>query len=125
MERFIALLLEHCNGLFPLWLTDLQFIVLPISDRFNERAENVLKLLKKYDIRGLVDKRGEKIGKKIRDASTQKIPYMLIIGEQEVEAGNLSVRKHGEGEIGKLSIEEFAGLVEKEINSLLNKANSN
>ncbi|MEQ8324325.1 MAG: threonine--tRNA ligase [Vicingaceae bacterium] len=121
MERFIALLIEHCNGLFPLWLTDRQYIILPISERFNEQARNVSSLLKNYDIRGLVDERGEKIGKKIREASLQKIPYMLIIGEQEVEDNNLSVRKHGEGEIGKLTIEEFAELVKNEISSLLNE----
>jgi len=125
MERFIAVLLEHCNGMFPLWLTDLQFIVLPISDRFNESARKVLKLLNNYDIRGRVDERGEKIGKKIREASLMKIPYMLIIGEKEAEEGNLSVRKHGEGEIGKLTIEEFADKINKEINILLNKADKN
>ena len=121
MERFVAVLLEHCNGLFPLWLTDQQYIILPISERFNEQAQNVSSLLKNYDIRGLVDERAEKIGKKIREASLQKFPYMLIIGEKEVEENNLSVRKHGEGEIGKFTVEEFAELVKKEINSLLNK----
>lgn len=120
MERFVALLLEHCNGMFPLWLTEHQFIILPISDRFNETAENVLELLNNYDIRGRVDKRGEKIGKKIREASMQKIPYMLIIGEQEAEEGNLSVRKHGEGEIGKFKVDEFADLIKKEVNKLTN-----
>ncbi len=125
MERFVAVLIEHCNGKFPLWLTDLQFMVLPISDRFNDSARNVLNSLKNYDIRGLVDERGEKIGKKIREASMQKVPYQLIIGEKEVEEGNLSVRKHGEGEIGKFTIEEFADLIKKEENSLLNKVDSN
>jgi threonyl-tRNA synthetase len=95
MERFMAVLIEHCNGMFPLWLTDKQFIILPISERFNEKAQNVLSLLNNSDIRGLVDERGEKIGKKIREATLQKIPYMLIIGEQEVSDNNLSVRKHG------------------------------
>lgn len=125
MERFIAVLLEHCNGMFPLWLSDQQFIILPISDRFNESADKVLELLNNYDIRGRVDKRGEKIGKKIREASMQKIPYMLILGEKEVEEGNLSVRRHGEGEIGKLTVKEFADLIKNEINKLLNKADSN
>jgi threonyl-tRNA synthetase len=125
MERFVAVLIEHCNGMFPLWLTDQQFIILPISDRFNESAENVLKLLNNYDIRGRIDDRGEKIGKKIREASMQKIPYMLVLGEKEVEEGNLSVRKHGEGEIGKFTVEAFASLIKEEINNLLNKVNSN
>ena len=125
MERFIAVLLEHCNGLFPLWLTDQQFVILPISDRFNEEAQKALTLLKNYDIRGFVDERGEKIGKKIREASLKKIPYMLIIGEKEVEENNLSVRKHGEGEIGKFTVESFAELIKKEINTLLNKSKRN
>lgn len=120
MERFVALLLEHCNGMFPLWLAEDQFVILPISDRFNESAEKVLELLNNYDIRGRVDKRGEKIGKKIREASLQKVPYMLIIGEKEAEEGNLSVRKHGEGEIGKFKVEDFAELIKKEVNKLTN-----
>lgn len=120
MERFVALLLEHCNGMFPLWLAEAQFIILPISERFNETAENVLELLNNYDIRGRVDNRGEKIGKKIREASIQKVPYMLIIGEKEAEEGNLSVRKHGEGEIGKFTVKEFADLIKKEVNKLTN-----
>ena len=120
MERFVAVLIEHCNGMFPLWLTDRQFIILPISDRFNENAENILSLLNNYDLRGLIDTRGEKIGKKIREASLQKIPYMLVIGEKEVEEGNVSVRKHGEGEIGKFTAEAFAEMVNEEIKLLIN-----
>ena len=125
MERFIALLIEHCKGNFPLWLTDLQFIILPISERFNDQAEKVLELLNNYDIRGRIDKRGEKRGKTIREASRQKVPYMLIIGEEEAADGSVSVRKHGQGETGRLKVEEFAALVKKETEEILNKAKSN
>lgn len=120
MERFMALLLEHNAGNFPLWLTDQQFIVLPISDRFNETAENISSLLNNYDIRGLVDKRSEKVGKKIREAEVEKIPYMLIIGEKEEAEGNVSVRKHGSGEIGKFTVKDFAELIKNEIKNNLN-----
>lgn len=119
LERFVAVLIEHCGGNFPLWLTPEQICVLPISDKYNEYAYNVLNLLKNYDIRGLVDDRSEKIGKKIRDTEVKKIPYMLIVGEKEVESNTVSVRKHGEGDLGSMSIEAFSEIVNKEINSRL------
>lgn len=119
LERFVAVLIEHCGGNFPLWLTPEQVSILPISDKFNDNAHNVLNLLKNYDIRGLVDDRSEKIGKKIRDTEVKKIPYMLIVGEKEIESNTVSVRKHGEGDLGSMSIEVFSELVNKEINSRL------
>lgn len=120
MERFVAVLLEHCAGNFPLWLTPEQFIILPISEKFQNYAEKVSSLLKNSEIRGLIDERAEKIGRKIRDAEVQKIPFMLIIGEKEVEEGKVSVRKHKEGDIGTFTIEEFAEMVNNEINKELN-----
>lgn len=119
LERFVAVLIEHCGGNFPLWLTPEQVSILPISDKFNDYANKVLNLLKNYDIRGLVDNRSEKIGKKIRDTEVKKIPYMLIVGEKEVENNTVSVRKHGEGDLGSMSIEAFSELINKEINSRL------
>jgi threonyl-tRNA synthetase len=87
MERFVAILIEHCAGKFPLWLTPEQVKILPISDRFNEYAESVSKVLENHDIRALVDDRSEKVGKKIRDAELEKVPYMLILGESEANDG--------------------------------------
>jgi threonyl-tRNA synthetase len=107
LERFIALLIEHCAGNFPLWLTPEQFIVLPISEKYEEYAKKLLESLNNSDIRGLIDVRDEKIGRKIRDAEMKKIPYMLIIGEKEMSEGMVSVRKHGEGDLGSMSIQEF------------------
>ena len=107
MERFISILIEHTAGKFPLWLTPEQFAILPISDRFNDYAKQVEQQLAQYDIRGIIDDRSEKIGRKIRDTELKKIPFMLIIGEQEVENGKVSVRKQGEGDIGSMDIDEF------------------
>jgi threonyl-tRNA synthetase len=107
LERFIALLIEHCAGNFPLWLTPEQFIVLPISEKYEEYAKKLLESLNNSDIRGLIDMRDEKIGRKIRDAEIKKIPYMLIIGEKEMSDGMVSVRKHGEGDLGSMSMQEF------------------
>jgi len=107
LERFIALLIEHCAGNFPLWLTPEQFIVLPISEKYEEYAKKLLESLNNSDIRGLIDMRDEKIGRKIRDSEMKKIPYMLIIGEKEMSEGMVSVRKHGEGDLGSMSIQEF------------------
>jgi threonyl-tRNA synthetase len=107
LERFIALLIEHCAGNFPLWLTPEQFIVLPISEKYEEYAKKLLESLNNSDIRGLIDMRDEKIGRKIRDAEMKKIPYMLIIGEKEMSEGMVSVRKHGEGDLGIMSMQEF------------------
>lgn len=111
MERFVAVLLEHCAGDFPLWLTTDQFAVLPISDKYNDYAKEVLELLKNYDIRGFVDDRNEKIGKKIREAELKKIPFMLIVGEKEAEQGEVSVRQRSEGDKGAMSPQSFAELV--------------
>lgn len=123
LERFIAVLIEHTAGKFPLWLNPEQITILPISEKYNEYAQDVLKLLNNYDIRGLVDERNEKIGKKIRDAELNRIPYMLIVGEQEMENKQIAARKQGEGDIGKFSIEDFAKYIQEEIDSKLIKFN--
>ncbi len=107
LERFIAVLIEHCAGNFPLWLAPDQIAVLPISERFNDYAKLVYDKLKEQDIRGLLDERDEKIGRKIRDAETKKIPYMLIVGEREASEGLVAVRKHGQGDQGSLNLDEF------------------
>ena len=119
MERFVAILIEHCAGKFPLWLTPEQVKILPISDRFNEYAETVSKVLENHDIRALVDDRSEKVGKKIRDAELEKIPYMLILGENEANEGTVSVRRQGEGDLGGMSIEAFAEHIRSEIAEML------
>ncbi|WP_299522840.1 threonine--tRNA ligase [uncultured Lutibacter sp.] len=119
MERFIAVLLEHTAGKFPLWLTPEQVIILPISDKYQKYAENVLCLLENSEIRALIDDRSEKTGRKIRDAELNKIPFMLIVGEQEEENGTVSVRKQGEGDMGTLTINEFTSFITKEISSTL------
>lgn len=119
MERFVAVLIEHCEGKFPLWLTPEQFTVLPVSDKFNQYADNVVSLLNNYDIRGLVDDRSEKVGRKIRDAEVKKLPYMLIVGEKEVVSESVSVRRQGEGDLGTMKINEFADLIKNEIQSKL------
>jgi len=107
MERFISILIEHTAGKFPLWLTPEQFAILPISDRFNDYAKQVEQQLAQHDIRGIIDDRAEKIGRKIRDTELKKIPFMLIVGEKEVKSGKVSVRKQGEGDKGSMEIEEF------------------
>jgi threonyl-tRNA synthetase len=107
LERFVAVLIEHCAGNFPLWLTPEPITVLPISEKYHDYAQKVVDVLNKADIRGPFDDRSEKIGKKIRDAETKKIPFMLIIGEQEAAEGTVSVRKHGEGDVGKFTLEDF------------------
>jgi threonyl-tRNA synthetase len=119
LERFIAILTEHCAGKFPLWLNPDQFAILTISDKYNEVAENMLLLLAQKGLRGYVDHRSEKIGKKIRDTELSKIPFMLIIGEKEVESGQVSVRKQGGGDLGTFTIEAFAEIVDKEIKELV------
>ena len=108
MERFVAVLLEHCAGDFPLWLSSEQFAILPISEKFNDYAEKLSELLNISDIRGFVDDRNEKIGKKIRDAEIAKVPFMLIVGEKEVELNQVSVRQRGEGDKGSMTAEAFA-----------------
>jgi threonyl-tRNA synthetase len=120
MERFVAVLLEHCGGNFPLWLTNQQFAILPISEKFNEYAQKVSKFLNIYELRGSIDDRDEKIGRKIRDAETSKMPFMLIVGEQEAQNGTISVRKRGEGDLGSMSMEAFKELLQTEIKKELN-----
>lgn len=124
MERFVAVLIEHCAGKFPLWLTPEQVAILPISDRFNEYAEQVLAELKNSDIRGYVDDRAEKIGKKIRDNELKKVPFMLIVGEKEAAEGLVSVRRQGDGDKGAMSISEFANLINSEVNERLQTLNN-
>ena len=115
MERFIGVLIEHCGGKFPLWLNPEQFAVLPISDRFNDYAQNVVAELAAQDLRGFVDDRSEKIGRKIRDTELKKVPFMLIVGEQEAASGKVAVRKQGEGDLGVMEIAEFSALISKEL----------
>ena len=107
LERFVAVLIEHCAGNFPLWLAPEQFSVLPISEKFNDYAQRVVDTLKESDIRGFLDDRDEKIGRKIRDSEVKKVPFMLIVGEKEAAEGKISVRKHGEGDKGVMLLSEF------------------
>jgi len=123
MERFVAVLIEHTAGKFPLWLVPEQAVVLPISEKFNDYAEKVSKFLNNYDIRSLFDGRNEKIGKKIRDNELKKIPYLLIVGEKEVENESVSVRKQGEGDQGSMKLEEFKDFLQKEIQKQLDFIN--
>jgi threonyl-tRNA synthetase len=115
MERFVAVLIEHTAGKFPLWLTPDQVIVLPISEKYHEYSEKVLKFLNNSDIRTLIDMRGEKIGKKIRESELKRIPYLLIVGEKEATEGTVAVRKQGEGDKGTMKLEEFADFIKNEI----------
>ena len=119
MERFVAVLLEHCAGDFPLWLSIDQVAILPSSDKYNEYAKNVLELLNNSDIRGFVDDRNEKIGKKIRDSELRKIPFMLIVGEKEADNNEISVRQRNEGDAGSMTIESFTQLIQKAIENEL------
>lgn len=121
MERFIAVLLEHTAGNFPLWLTPDQVILLPISEKYQKYSEKVLESLENSEIRALLDTRNEKTGRKIRDAEVNKIPFMVIVGEKEEETGTVSVRKHSEGDIGTFTIEEFISFIKKEENKTLKK----
>ena len=114
MERFIAILIENTAGQFPLWLSPDQIAILPISEKFAEYAEDVFFQLQDHDIRGFVDHRDEKIGRKIRDAEVTKVPFMLIVGEKEMAEGKLSVRRKGEGDLGSMTIEEFTNYFKKE-----------
>ena len=120
MERFIAVMIEHTAGKFPLWLTPDQAVILPISEKFNDYAKKVSDLLNNYDIRSLIDDRNEKIGRKIRDNELKRIPYLLIVGEQEAENGNVSVRRQGVGDQGSMSIEDFAKIVNQDVKNELN-----
>jgi len=119
MERFVAVLIEHCAGKFPLWLAPEQAIILPISEKYQAYAEKVLSLLADLEIRAEIDDRSEKTGRKIRDAEMKKIPFMLIVGEKEEESNTVSLRKQGEGDLGTMTIEGFAGLVNAEISKMI------
>ena len=115
MERFVAVLLEHCAGDFPLWLTPDQVMILPVSEKYHEYAEKLNEMLKRNEIRTLIDMRSEKIGRKIRDAEMKKVPYMLIVGEKEMNETSVSVRKHGQGDLGSMSVDEFIAMIEKQV----------
>ena len=119
LERFVAILIEHCEGKFPMWMAPEQFAILTISEKFNDVAEKNLLLLAQNDLRGYVDNRSEKIGRKIRDTELKKIPYMLIIGEKEKENGEVSVRKQGHGDLGSMTPEAFVELINSEIKELV------
>tara|TARA_B100000963_G_scaffold276064_1_gene244305 strand:- start:832 stop:2775 length:1944 start_codon:yes stop_codon:yes gene_type:complete len=119
MERFIAVLIEHCNGNFPIWLAPEQFIILPISEKYHDYAEKVLSFLKKYDICGPIDRRAETTGRKIRDAEVSKLPYIIIVGEKEVERDVITIRKHGGEDLGSMSVDAFKNLIKKEIRSII------
>lgn len=119
MERFVAVLLEHCSGKLPLWLVPTQVKILPISDKFMEYAEEIKKALQRQDIRVEIDDRQEKIGRKIRDTELEKIPYMLIVGEKEMESQTVGVRKQSVGDLGSQSVTEFADLIKKEVEEKL------
>ena len=120
MERFVAVLIEHTAGKFPLWLTPDQVVILPISEKFNDYAHRVAAELNAQDIRVQVDDRNEKIGRKIRDNELKRIPYMLIVGEKEAENGEVSVRKQGAGDVGTVKVAEFAKMITDEVNAMLN-----
>lgn len=119
MERFVAVLTEHVAGKFPLWLIPEQVVVLPVSEKYNAEAQKLSELLNNSDIRAVIDDRNEKIGKKIRDNELKKMPYMIIYGEQEVATGELSVRKQGEGDLGKMPVEGFIKYIQTEISKEL------
>ena len=119
MERFVAVLIEHTAGKFPLWLTPDQVVVLPISEKYHDYAEKVLKFLNNYDIRTLIDSRNEKIGKKIRDNELKRIPYLLVVGEKEESEGTVAVRRQGEGDQGTMKLEEFRDYILNEVKKQL------
>ena len=114
-ERFIGFLLEHYAGKFPTWLAPLQVKILPISDKFMDYANNILQTLKNAGIRAEIDDRNEKIGKKIRDTELAKVPYMLVIGEKEMNEGKASVRRQGKGDLGAKPVEDFVKDIYAEI----------
>lgn len=119
MERFVAVLIEHSAGNFPLWLTPEQFIILPISEKYLDYSKKLLNILNNYEIRGLIDERSEKAGRKIRDAEVKKIPFMLVVGEKEEAENTVSVRRHGQGDLGTFSIEAFAEMVNNEVKTFM------
>ncbi|MBT2558433.1 threonine--tRNA ligase [Hymenobacter sp. ISL-91] len=122
LERFVAVLIEHCAGNFPLWLSPEQFAVLPISEKYHDYAQQVYDRLMGAELRGAVDHRDEKIGRKIRDAEVSKVPYMLIVGEKEQENGIVSVRKHGEGDVGSMPIDSFIKSFESQVAAMMDGA---
>ncbi|GET31171.1 threonine--tRNA ligase [Prolixibacter bellariivorans] len=119
MERFVAVLIEHTAGKFPLWLTPEQVVILPISEKYNDYAQKVSEYLNNSDIRAIIDERNEKIGRKIRDNELKRIPYLLIVGEKEMEENTVSVRRQGEGDKGTMQLDEFAEFVNKEVREQL------
>ena len=121
MERFVAVLIEHTGGKFPLWLTPDQVAILPISEKFNDYAEQVKKELEQYDVRCIIDDRNEKIGRKIRDNEVKHIPYMLVVGEKEQAEGTVTVRRQGGINEGSLKIAEFGKKIEEEVNNMINE----
>lgn len=124
MERFVAVLIEHTAGKFPLWLTPEQVIILPISEKYQNYAEKVSNLLNNSDIRTQIDDRNEKTGKKIRDAEMKKVPFMLVVGEKEEMEGTVSVRKHGQGDLGAQKLADFVNFIQEEVNRELGDINA-
>ena len=121
LERFCAILIEHVAGKFPLWLSPEQVAILPVSDKYNEAAKELLSFLNNSDIRGFIDERSERVSKKIRDTEVSKVPYMIVLGEQETSTGSVSARKHGEGELERMTNQEFVNYINKEIKNDLKK----
>jgi threonyl-tRNA synthetase len=120
MERFVAVLIEHTGGKFPLWLTPDQAVVLPVSEKYNDYAKKVCELLNNYDIRASIDDRNETIGKKIRENELKRIPFLLIVGEKEADSNLVSVRRQGQGDQGQMSVEDFVNFVNQEVKKELN-----
>ncbi|MCK5775611.1 MAG: threonine--tRNA ligase, partial [Bacteroidales bacterium] len=118
MERFVAVLIEHCGGNFPLWLTPDQVIILPISEKYQKYAEKVFNLLENAEIRSQIDARSEKTGRKIRDAEVKKVPYMIIVGEKEADNETISVRRHGEGDLGTFAVDDLIQRINDEVNEV-------
>lgn len=119
MERFVAVLIEHTAGKFPLWLTPEQAVIIPVSEKFNDYSKSVLKILNNSDIRTIIDERSEKVGRKIRDNELKRIPYLLIVGEKEVETNTISVRRQGEGDLGTFEVKDFIKLVNQAVENEL------
>jgi threonyl-tRNA synthetase len=119
LERFIAVLIENTAGKFPLWLAPEKAVIIPVSDKFNDYALKILQILNNSDICTLIDDRSEKLGKKIRDNELKRIPYLLIVGEKEVENNTVSIRKQGDGDKGNMTIDEFVSFIKEEINKEL------
>ncbi len=119
MERFVAVLIEHTGGKFPLWLAPDQVVVMTVSEKSNEYAQNVLNLLNNSDIRTVLDDRNEKIGRKIRDNELKKIPYLLVVGENEMRENRVSVRRQGKGDMGTMTVDEFIEMIQKEVSDQL------